>query len=113
MDLHKLTIHGLHDKLKKGETTSRAVTEAVFARIDAVEPAIGSYLTLTREAALAQADAADARYRKGVPLGPLDGVPVGLKDIFLTEGVRTTCTSKILENFIAPYDATVVSRLRA
>ncbi len=112
MTLNTLTIHELHQALKSGAATSRQATEAVFARIESTEPKVGSYLTLTREAALAQADASDARYRKGDPLGPLDGVPIALKDIFLTRGVRTTCASRILEDFIAPYDATVVRRLR-
>ncbi len=113
MDLNKLTIHELHEKLKAGKATSRQAVEAVYARIDKVEPTVRAYLTLMKDEALRQADEADARYRKGDFRGPLDGAPIGLKDIFLTAGVRTTCASRILENFIAPYDAGVVERLRA
>ncbi len=112
MKLYKETIHSLHERLKEGSVTSTAVTESVFDRIDEVEERVHSYLTLTRETALEAAARADERYRKGDPLGPLDGIPVGVKDIFLTEGVRTTAGSRILENFTAPYDATVITRLR-
>src|SRR5262249_39654550 len=65
------------------------------------------------DAALAQAGASDERYRKGTPLGPLDGAPFAIKDVFCTRGVRTTCGSKILYGFVPPYDATVVARLKA
>jgi aspartyl-tRNA(Asn)/glutamyl-tRNA(Gln) amidotransferase subunit A len=98
--------------LKSGETTSTAITESVFSRIDEVEDKVHCYLTLTREQALEAAGRADERYRKGNHLGALDGIPVGVKDIFLTEGVRTTAGSKILDNFTAPYDGTVISRIR-
>ncbi len=112
MPLYSKTIHSLHEMLKNGETTSTAVTESVFSRIDDVEDKVRSYLTQTRELALEAAAAADERYRKGDPLSALDGIPVGVKDIFLTEGVRTTAGSKILDNFTAPYDGTVISRIR-
>jgi aspartyl-tRNA(Asn)/glutamyl-tRNA(Gln) amidotransferase subunit A len=112
MTLYSKTIHELHSMLKSGETTSTAITESVFSRIDDVEGEVQSYLTLTREQAMEAAGRADERYRKGDPLGAMDGIPVGVKDIFLTEGVRTTAGSKILDNFTAPYDGTVISRIR-
>jgi len=112
MTLYSKTIHQLHAMLKSGEATSTAITESVFSRIDEVEERVHSYLTLTREQALEAAGKADERYRKGNPLGALDGIPVGVKDIFLTEGIRTTAGSKILDNFTAPYDGTVISRIR-
>ena len=98
--------------LKSGETTSSELTESVFSRIEEVDGKVHSYLTLTREQAMEAAGRADERYRKGDPLGDMDGIPVGIKDIFLTEGVRTTAGSKILDNFTAPYDGTVISRVR-
>jgi aspartyl-tRNA(Asn)/glutamyl-tRNA(Gln) amidotransferase subunit A len=113
MGLYKETIHSLHEKLQEGSVTSTAITESVFSRIDEVEEKIHSYLTLTREQAMEAAGKADERYRKGESLGAMDGIPVGIKDIFLTEGVRTTAGSKILDNFKAPYDGTVISRVRA
>jgi aspartyl-tRNA(Asn)/glutamyl-tRNA(Gln) amidotransferase subunit A len=107
------TIHELGRAYRGGEATPTAVTEAYLARIEKLDAQVGAYLTVTREAALAAAAAADARYRAGTPLGPLDGVPVALKDLLCTRGVRTTCGSKILEGFVPPYDATVVVRLAA
>lgn len=112
MTLYSKTIHNLHEMLKSGETTSSELTESVFSRIEEVDGKVHSYLTLTREQAMEAAERADERYRKGDPLGDMDGIPVGIKDIFLTEGVRTTAGSKILDNFTAPYDGTVISRVR-
>jgi aspartyl-tRNA(Asn)/glutamyl-tRNA(Gln) amidotransferase subunit A len=107
------TIHELTDAFRRGETTPTAVTEAYLARIEKLDGQIGAYLTVTREHARRAATAADARYRAGTPLGPLDGVPLSYKDVLCTRGVRTTCGSKILESFVPPYDATVVARLAA
>jgi len=112
MTLYSKTIHELHKMLKSGETTSTALTESVFSRIEEVEERVHSYLTLTREQAMEAAERADERYRMGDSLGAMDGIPVGVKDIFLTEGIRTTAGSKILDNFTAPYDGTVISRIR-
>src|SRR5258705_8520758 len=72
---------------------------------------VGAYITVTADPARSAAEASDRRYREGRPLGPLDGAPIALKDVFCTKGVHTTCASKILENFVPPYDATVVDRL--
>ncbi len=107
------TIHGLTEAYRSGETTPTAVTETYLARIEKLDARVGAYLAVTRDHALKAATAADARYRAGQPLGPLDGVPVALKDVLCTRGVRTTCGSKILEAFVPPYDATVVARLAA
>jgi aspartyl-tRNA(Asn)/glutamyl-tRNA(Gln) amidotransferase subunit A len=112
MELHALTIHDLSDRLRAGETTAEAIAESVFGRIDAVEKDVHAYITLMRETALAEARAADAAIRRG-EVGSLTGIPIALKDILCTQGVRTTCGSKMLERFIPPYDATVVERLRA
>ncbi|ABQ28467.1 Asp-tRNA(Asn)/Glu-tRNA(Gln) amidotransferase subunit GatA [Geotalea uraniireducens] len=112
MELFELTIHELHDKLKKKEVSSVEATRALLARIDAVEPRVNAFITVTPEEALKNAEAADRRIAAG-DMQLLTGIPIALKDIFLTKGVRTTCASRILDNFIPPYDATSVARLKA
>ena len=104
------TIHALHDALVSGETTSRALTEAYLAKID---PEINAYITLSAEAALAAADAVDAKLARGEEIGMLEGIPMAVKDNICTEGLRTTCASHILENFVPQYDACVVEKLAA
>src|SRR5207245_1344649 len=105
------TIHELTDAYRRGETTPSEATDAYLSRIAKLDDKVGAYLTVTADRAHAAARAADERYRRGGPLGPLDGAPITLKDVFCTRGVRTTCASKILESFVPPYDATVVDRL--
>ncbi|ACM18750.1 aspartyl/glutamyl-tRNA(Asn/Gln) amidotransferase, A subunit [Geotalea daltonii FRC-32] len=112
MELFELTIHELHDKLKKKEVSSVEATESMLARIEAVEPKVNAFITVTADQALKDAAEADKRIADG-DMDKLTGIPVALKDIFLTKGVRTTCASRILENFIPPYDATSVARLKA
>jgi aspartyl-tRNA(Asn)/glutamyl-tRNA(Gln) amidotransferase subunit A len=106
-------IHELAAAYRSGETTPSAVTEAYLARIEKLDGRVGAYITVTAEQARAAAAAADRRYRDGRPLGPLDGAPVSIKDVFCTRGIRTTCGSRILEHFVPPYDATLVARLAA
>jgi aspartyl-tRNA(Asn)/glutamyl-tRNA(Gln) amidotransferase subunit A len=108
-----LTIHELGARYRRGELTPSEATRAYLARVDAIDPQIKAYLTVTREEALGQAAEADARFRTGTPRGPLDGVPIAVKDVLCTRGIRTTCGSKILEHFVPPYDATAVARLLA
>jgi aspartyl-tRNA(Asn)/glutamyl-tRNA(Gln) amidotransferase subunit A len=110
--LNELTAHELHELLVKKEISCRELTEAVFARVDAVEEQVKSYLTLTRDLAMQQAAAVDEKIARGESIGALEGVPVALKDVLCTRGVKTTCASKILYNFVPPYDATVVRKLR-
>ena len=103
--------------LRKGEVSSRELTEASLARIDALQPELHAFLALTPEIARKQADEADKLYaafrkdnRKPVP--PLLGVPLAVKDVLCQQGVACTSGSRILENFIPPFDATVVARLK-
>jgi aspartyl-tRNA(Asn)/glutamyl-tRNA(Gln) amidotransferase subunit A len=110
MDFYDLTIHEVNDLLAKGAATSRAVTESVLKRIKTVDEKVKAYLTVTSDAALEQADRADKQRTSG-KASPALGVPIAIKDNMCTAGIRTTCASKILGNFVPPYDATVVCRL--
>ena len=112
MELHQRTIHELRGMLKRGETTARAVTESVLNRIKAVDGKVSAYITVTEEVALGQAKEADRRIKAGGTSSPLLGIPIAVKDNMCTEGVKTTCASKILANFRPPYNATVVERLK-
>jgi aspartyl-tRNA(Asn)/glutamyl-tRNA(Gln) amidotransferase subunit A len=108
-----LSLTELSRGLAAGEISSRETIAAALERIQSTDGKIGAFLKVLPEAALSAAAAADARAARGERLSPLDGVPLGLKDIFLTEGVETTCGSRILEGFVPPYDAAVVERLEA
>ena len=112
MQLHQLTAGRLHEMLVGKEVTSREVTESVLRRVAEVEDRIHAFITLTPDLALQQAALADARIQKA-EASPLTGIPVAIKDLICTQGVRTTCGSRILENFLPPYDATVTEKLKA
>src|SRR3982751_4434407 len=103
----------LADALAAGETTSVALTQAYLDRIAAVDTAVHAFLQVDAEGALAQAAASDARRAGGTPASALDGVPIAVKDVLATQGIPTTCGSRILEGWVPPYDATVVARLKA
>ncbi|MEI6702203.1 MAG: Asp-tRNA(Asn)/Glu-tRNA(Gln) amidotransferase subunit GatA, partial [Deltaproteobacteria bacterium] len=111
MNVFDMTIHELHHALKNKQISSVEATSAMLERIASVEPRIGSFITVTPEQALTAAGAADQRISSG-DCGMLTGIPLAIKDIFLTEGVRTTCGSRILDNFIPPYNATSWEKLR-
>ncbi len=111
MKLHELTIEQAGSLLRSREISAVELTRAVLDRIEAVDNRVGAYLTVDAAGALQQAAAADRRLAAG-EFGPLVGIPLGIKDLMCTKGLRTTCASKILENFVPPYDATVVVRLR-
>jgi len=111
MELHGLTIHTLQDLLARKEISAVELTRSVLDRIEAVEPRVNAFITLDKEGALAQAAEADARRGRG-EAGSLCGIPLSVKDVLCTKGLRTTAGSKILEPFVPPYDATVVSKLK-
>jgi aspartyl-tRNA(Asn)/glutamyl-tRNA(Gln) amidotransferase subunit A len=111
MSLTDLTIHELQERLARRELSSVEATRAFLERIAATDVRINAFITVDAEGALRQAEAADLRIAAGEGRA-LTGIPLALKDIFVTEGVRTTCASKFLENFIPPYDGTAVRRLK-
>ena len=111
MELHQLTIHELQKLVRSGKATSSDIVKSVFERIDAVEGSVHAYITLMKERAFEEAAKAD-RFIKEGNIRPLTGIPVALKDIVCTKGFLTTCGSRILYNYIPPYDATVVEKLR-
>lgn len=112
MDYHGLTIHALNDLFAAKKATPLEVTEAVFARIDEVEEKIGAYITINKEQALRRAEEAGKQLDCGEG-GVLCGIPLAIKDVICTKGMRTTAGSKILETFVPPYNATVIGKLQA
>jgi aspartyl-tRNA(Asn)/glutamyl-tRNA(Gln) amidotransferase subunit A len=112
MSLAALTLHDAAGKLRSGEFTSVEITQAVFDRINAIDQRTRAYLTLDRHGSLESARRADERLRARDGASPLLGIPIAVKDNFLTQGLRTTCASKILAEFVPPFDATVIKKLR-
>ncbi len=108
-----LTIDAARSAVQDRSTTATALAESFYAKIESDDPKIGAYLTLCRDRAMNKAAEIDALAEKGAPLPPLAGVPVGIKDVMVTRGVRSTAGSKILGNYIPPYDSTAVARLEA
>jgi aspartyl-tRNA(Asn)/glutamyl-tRNA(Gln) amidotransferase subunit A len=106
-------IRELHQQLVKKERSATEITQGYLDQIEALEPKLHSYLTITAEQALAQAKQVDAQIAAGEAIGPLAGIPIALKDNLCTQGIRTTCASRILENFVPPYESTVTQRLAA
>src|SRR5262252_6022361 len=111
MDLKSLTIDAARSAVQERRTTAVALAEAHYAHIQKEDGPIPAFLTLSKERAMEQADRMDRLAAEGKPLPPLGGVPVAIKDVMCTRGVRTTAGSKILGSFIPPYDATAVARL--
>ena len=110
--MHQLTLAEITRALAAKQFSAEELTRSLLTRIQQLDPQLNSFITVTEEQAIAQAKAADARRAKGEN-GALLGAPIGHKDLFCTQGIRTSCGSKILDNFQAPYDATVVERLSA
>jgi aspartyl-tRNA(Asn)/glutamyl-tRNA(Gln) amidotransferase subunit A len=105
------TIAGIHAALQAKKISAREIASGFYAEIDRRNPELNAYLTLSHERAYSQADRVDAAIARGDKLPPLAGVPIAVKDVISTSGIRTTCGSKILESYIPPYDATAVTRL--
>src|SRR6267154_6169100 len=113
MELTQLSIEGARSGIQERKTTALAITEAHYAQIQKEDGQVGAFLTLCTDRALEQADRIDRMAAEGKPLPPLAGVPVAIKDVMSTRGVRTTAGSKILGKYIPPYDCTAVARMEA
>ncbi len=113
MDLKLLTIDAARSAIQERKTSASALAESFYSKIENDDPKIGAFLTLSKERAMAKTAEMDALAAKGEKLPPLGGVPVGIKDVMITKGIRATAGSKILGNYVPPYDCTAVARLEA
>ncbi|MDU4959988.1 MAG: Asp-tRNA(Asn)/Glu-tRNA(Gln) amidotransferase subunit GatA [Sporomusaceae bacterium] len=113
MELYQATVHDLHKRLLAREISAAEIADSVFARIDAVEPTVKSYITETRQTARQQAAAVDAKLARSEAVAPLAGIPGALKDNICLKGAKTTCASKMLADFVPPYHASVTEKLLA
>jgi aspartyl-tRNA(Asn)/glutamyl-tRNA(Gln) amidotransferase subunit A len=112
-EITNLTIDSVRSAIGERQTTASALAQDFYTRIRQEDPEIGAFLTLSEDRAFGQAERIDKMAAAGAPLPPLAGVPVAIKDVMVTRGVRTTAGSKILDNFVPPYDCTAVARLEA
>src|SRR5688572_1128356 len=110
--MHTLTLSELAKKLRAKEFSVTELTKSLLTRIEGSQPSLNAFITVTVESAMAQARAAESSLASG-SAGPLTGLPLAHKDIFCTKGIKTSCGSKMLDNFVSPYDATVVEKLNA
>ncbi len=111
MELYEYTVHELIEKLEKGEISSEEITKSYFDRIKEIDPKVKAYVSTLEEAALEKARKIDEKRKNGEKLSKFAGIPIGIKDNMCIEGTKTTCSSKMLENFVAPYNATVIEKL--
>ena len=113
MELHKLNALEIRNLIAGKKVTAQEVVSDLFKHIEQAEPKINAYLTLTKDSALQQANAVDEKIKRGDKLGRLAGIPIAIKDNICTDGIKTTCGSRILGNFVPPYDAHVIKRIKA
>ena len=113
MDITELTVHELQEKIKNKELTITEITKAYVDRMNEKEKDVQAFITELKDEALKQSEEIQNKIDNGKKLGDLAGIPIGIKDIICTKGVKTTCASKMLENFISPYDATVMEKINA
>jgi len=111
-ELYSTPAHDLIGMIETQEITVEELVSAILDRINAMEKDIHAYITVTASEALKKAREIDAKLKRNQPVGKLKGIPIAIKDNICTEGVRTTCGSKMLENYYPPYDATVVKRIK-
>lgn len=111
MELYELTVHELMDKLEAGEITSEEIIKSYFNRIKEKDSQVKAYISLLEDEALAKARKVDEDRKTGKPVSKYAGIPIGIKDNMCITGTKTTCSSKMLENFVAPYNATVIEKL--
>mgnify|MGYP000652471426 CR=1 FL=1 len=112
MELYELTVHELMDKLDKNEITSEDITKSYVSRINEKEDDIEAFVTVLSEDAENKAKEIDQKIEKGEITNKLAGIPIGIKDNICTKGIKTTCSSKMLEDFVSPYDATVMDKIK-
>lgn len=113
MELYELTVHELIEKLEKGEITAEQITKNYFDRIKEKDSQVKAYISTLEEQAMTKATQIDCDRKAGKPLSKFAGIPIGIKDNICITDTRTTCSSKMLENFVAPYDATVIEKLNS
>jgi len=113
MELHGLSIHETHELLSSRQLSSEELTRSYLERIQRLDPGVKSYVTISAELALEQARDADQRIKTGAGLTPLTGIPYSAKDSISTRGVKTTCSSKILETYKPFYDSTAIKKLKS
>ena len=111
MELYELTVHELAEKLEKREITAEELTKSYFDRIKEKDSQVKAYVSTLEETAIERAKEIDIARANGKKVGKYAGIPIGIKDNMCIDGTRTTCSSKMLENFVAPYNATVIEKL--